>query len=109
MKVVAISDSKGGIYNPDGLSIPQIEEIKQLGKSVQEYSNGQQITNEQLLALDVSILVPAALEQVIHANNASSIQAKVILELANGPVTPEADEILEQKSVVVIPDVLANA
>lgn len=107
-KVVAISDSKGGIYNPNGLDIIQIEQLKESGKSVVDYT-ADKISNEQLLELPVDILVPAALEQVIHAQNANNIQAPIILELANGPITPEADDILSKKNIVVIPDVLANA
>ncbi|MCF7834462.1 Glu/Leu/Phe/Val dehydrogenase [Candidatus Gracilibacteria bacterium] len=108
-KVVAISDSRGGIYNPDGLDVDQIEKLKSENKSVSEYSNASQISNDDLLLLNVDILVPSALEQVIHADNADKIQAKVILELANGPVTPQADKILTSKNIPVLPDVLANA
>lgn len=107
-KVVAISDSKWGIYDANGLDIIQIEQLKEAGKSVIDYA-ADKISNEQLLELQVDILVPAALEQVIHQNNASNIKAPLILELANGPVTPEADNILSQKNIAVIPDVLANA
>jgi glutamate dehydrogenase len=107
-KVVAISDSKWGIYDANGLDIIQIEQLKEAGKSVVDYA-ADKISNEQLLELQVDILVPAALEQVIHQNNASNIKAPLILELANGPVTPEADNILSQKNIAVIPDVLANA
>lgn len=109
-KVVAISDSKGGIYDANGLNIDEIEQLKISGKSVLDYTyTVEKISNEQILELQVDILVPAALEHVIHADNANQIKASLILELANGPVTPEADAILTQKSIVVIPDVLANA
>ncbi len=107
-KVVAISDSKWGIYDAKGLDIIQIEQLKEAGKSVVDYA-ADKISNEQLLELQVDILVPAALEQVIHQGNAANIKAPLILELANGPVTPEADDILSQKNIAVIPDVLANA
>lgn len=109
-KIVAISDSKWAIYNENGLDIPAIETLKKDGKSVMDYVAGcEKLTNDQLLALHVDILVPAALEEVIREDNAPSIQAKIILELANGPVTPAADAILEKNNIVVIPDVLANA
>lgn len=110
IKVVAISDSKGAIYNGDWLDIPAIEMIKKGWKSVVDYCDAcKKLTNEELLTLDVDILVPAALEGVIHEDNAASIQAKLILELANGPVRPAADLILAKNNIVVIPDVLANA
>lgn len=105
---MAISDSKGGIYDANGLDIIQIEQLKEAGKSVTDYA-ADKISNEQLLELQVDILVPAALEQVIHKDNANQIKAPLVLELANGPVTPEADVILSQKNIAVIPDVLANA
>lgn len=109
-KVVAISDSKGAIYNENGLDISAIEILKKDGKSVMDYVAGcEKLTNDQLLALHVDILVPAALEEVIREDNAPSVQAKIVLELANGPVTSAADAILEKNNIVVIPDVLANA
>jgi glutamate dehydrogenase (NADP+) len=98
------------VYCADGLDIPSIEILKKNDKSVIDYAHTcEKITNDQLLALGVDILVPAALEEVIHEDNASTIQAKLILELANGPITPAADAILEKNTIVVIPDVLANA
>lgn len=109
-KVVAISDSKGAVYEPNGLHIPEIEDIKNQWKSVVDYCQScEKLTNDQLLALWVDILVPAALEEVIREDNAATIQAKLILELANGPITPWADAILEKNNIVVMPDVLANA
>jgi len=106
-KVVAISDSKGGILYEDGLNEEVLKVKKETG-SVVNYK-GNKITNEELLELDVDILVPAALENQITEKNADKIKAKVILELANGPTTPEADEILENNGVTVVPDILANA
>jgi len=109
-KIVAISDSKGAIYCADGLDIPAIELLKKDGKSVMDYVLAcERITNDDLLALDVDILVPAALEEVIREDNAHTVKAAIVLELANGPVTPAADAILEKNNITVIPDVLANA
>lgn len=109
-KVVAISDSKWAVYNANGLDLNEIETLKKNGKSVIDYCQWcDKLTNDELLALDVDILVPAALEEVIREDNAGTIKAKLILELANWPITPAADAILEKNNIVVIPDVLANA
>ena len=108
-KVVAVSDSKGGIYSKTGLDINKIIEHKQKNKSVADFPKTKNISNKDLLTLPVSILAPAALENVITINNASNIKAKIILELANGPVTLEASETLTKKDILIIPDVLANA
>lgn len=107
-KVVAISDSSGGVYDPSGLDIPEVLEWKKQGKRLSEFE-GEHISNEELLELDVDVLVPAAIENVIHRNNADKIKAKLIVELANGPTTREADKILVEKGITVVPDVLANA
>ncbi|MCX8158077.1 MAG: Glu/Leu/Phe/Val dehydrogenase [Candidatus Diapherotrites archaeon] len=109
-KVLAVSDSKGGIYNKNGLpSSEKILEHKRNTTSVIGMKNSENITNEELLELDVDILVPAALENAITKKNADNIKAKIILELANGPTTLEADKILFEKGSVVLPDILANA
>ncbi|KAA0003824.1 MAG: Glu/Leu/Phe/Val dehydrogenase [Thermoplasmata archaeon] len=108
-KVVAVSDSKGGIYSEEGFPFNKTMEVKKNTGSVINYEGAKQITNEELLELDVDILVPAALENVIRHDNAERIKAKIILELANGPTTPEADEILHKNGVLVLPDFLANA
>lgn len=108
-KVVALSDSKGALYNEKGLNPIEILAEKQKGKKLSECAKGKAITNEELLELGVDVLVPAALENVIHEKNAANIKAKVVLELANGPTTPEAEEVLVKKDILVIPDVLANA
>ncbi len=97
-KVVAVSNSKGGIYNAKGLDVDKLTD-----------SFKPNITNEELLTLPVNVLVPAALENAITKENADKVRAKVVFEMANGPTTPEADEILERKKIDVIPDVLANA
>lgn len=107
--IVAVSDSKGGIYQAKGLNIGEIIKVKEAKGSVVEYAKGEKISNEELLECDCSILIPSALSGVITKQNASSIKAKIILELANGPTTPEADEMLFAKKVLVLPDILANA
>jgi len=108
-KIVAVSDSKGGIYNKNGLNINEIIKIKNTTKSVLDYKQAENITNTGLLKLQVDILVLAALENQITENNAEEIQAKYILELANGPITYQADKILFSKKTIVIPDVLVNS
>jgi len=109
LKIIAVSDSVGGIYNPLGLDARNVLRFKQQTGSVVGYPGAEVITNEQLLALPCDLLVPAALEGSIHRDNAETIRARVIAEGANGPLTPEADEILECKGVLIVPDVLANA
>ncbi|NPV42964.1 MAG: Glu/Leu/Phe/Val dehydrogenase [Firmicutes bacterium] len=108
-KIVAMSDSKGGIYNPDGIDPDAVLEHKAKTGSVLGFPGSQEISNDELLELDVDILVPAALENVITSKNAANIKAKIIGEGANGPTTPEADKILYEKGILVIPDILANA
>ncbi|HLC93060.1 MAG TPA: Glu/Leu/Phe/Val dehydrogenase [archaeon] len=108
-KVVAVSDSKSGIYEPKGLDVKKILSETAKGKKVHESHSGKKVSNEELLELPVDILVPAAVEDVINSKNMKSIKAKVILEMANGPVTVEADEYLEKKGAVVLPDILANS
>lgn len=108
IKVVAVSDSRGGIYDPNGLDIEQISILKDT-TSIREYGEKYYISNEDLLELDVDVLVPAALENVITAKNADRIKAKIVAEAANGPTTPEADRVLWSHGITVIPDVLANA
>ena len=117
-QVVAVSDSKGGIYAPQGLDIPSVRQYKEASRSIKAaYCEGsvcsimehQTITNEELLALDVDVLIPAALEKQITATNAEQVQAKYIFEVANGPITSAADQILQQKGIYVFPDILVNA
>ncbi len=107
--VVAVSDSKGGVYNKNGLNLEQVCDYKTATRSVVETPDTEGITNEELLELDVDILIAAALENVITEANAPNITAKILAELANGPTTPEADKILYEKGVHVIPDFLCNA
>lgn len=108
-KIVAVSDSKGGIYSEKGLDWKAVLEHKEKTKSVVGFKGSKQISNEELLETDVDVIIPSALENQITEKNADKIKAKIVLELANGPTTPEADKILHKKGVFVIPDFLANA
>lgn len=117
-KIVAVSDSQGGIYSPDGFDVPSLIHMKNLSRRVRAvYCNGtvcedidaDHITNEELLELDVELLIPAALEDQITIENANNIKAPYILELANGPISSDADKILIDAGKVIIPDILANA
>jgi glutamate dehydrogenase (NAD(P)+) len=108
-KVVAISDSKSALYNPGGLDVPALLDRVRSGQPASSHPGGEKLTNAQLLELPVDILVPAALENQITADNAGRIRARIIAEGANGPVTPAADRILHEKGVVLLPDILANA
>jgi glutamate dehydrogenase (NAD(P)+) len=108
-KVVAVSDVRGGIYNPNGLNIPALLHCAGRDGCLQAYRDAELITNEELLELPCDVLVPAALHGVITGHNAERIQARIIVEAANGPVTPDADEILDDKGILVVPDILANA
>lgn len=117
-KVVAVSDSKGGIYNKSGLNIPDVQQFKQTHRemkdvycadSVCSVASTDILTNEEILSLNVDILIPAALENQITKENANSIRAKYIFEVANGPITADADAILEEKGISVFPDILVNA
>jgi len=109
MKVVAISDSRGGIVNWNGLASAETTAHKANTGAVAGFPGADSISNSELLELDVAVLFPSALENVITAQNASQIKAKIVAELANGPTTPEADDILYQNGVYVIPDFLCNA
>jgi glutamate dehydrogenase (NAD(P)+) len=109
LKLVAASDSKGGIYNPKGFDPKQVVEFKLRTGSLQGFPEAEAISNEELLQSNVTVLFPSALENVITDRNADKIRCKISCELANGPTTPEADEILHQKKVFVLPDFLANA
>ena len=109
LKVVAVSDSKGGIYNANGLDYEKVLAHKAKTGSVVNFPGCKNITNDELLVLDVTVLIPAALENAINESNAESVKAKFIAELANGPTTPEADKVLYDKGAYVIPDFLCNA
>lgn len=108
VKVVAVSDVKGAIYNADGLDCCDVEKFAQANGSVVGYPGAQVITNAELLALEVTILSPCAMELQITKDNAANVKAQIVAEGANGPTTPEADEILSAKGVFVVPDILAN-
>ena len=107
-KIVAVSDFKGGIYNPEGINISKLCKHIKENKFVSDFMPSEKITNEELLCLDVDVLCPCALDQVIHSKNMKDIRASIIVEGANGPVTPEALEYLSQKDILVVPDILAN-
>jgi glutamate dehydrogenase (NAD(P)+) len=108
VRVVAVSDTQGGIHQKKGLSVQDLFATKER-KGTVTASKGDRISNEELLELPVDILVPAALEGVITRKNASRIKARIVAEAANGPTTPDADDVLHKKGTVVIPDILANA
>jgi len=108
-KIVALSDSKGGVYNENGIILSEAAAHKKKTGSLQGLASSKNITNGELLELDVDVLVPAALENVFTAENAEKIKAKMIFEMANGPTTPEAEEILNKNKKVIIPDILANS
>jgi len=107
--VVAVSDTKGGIYNPKGINPVQVFEHKKKAGSVLGFKGSKQVTNEELLELPCDILVPAAFENQITRVNADNIKARVVAEAANAPTTPKADKMLNEKKVFVIPDILDNS
>jgi glutamate dehydrogenase (NAD(P)+) len=107
--VVALSDSRGGVYNGRGIDVPAALAHKQETGSLQGLRGTEPISNEELILLDCDVLAPSALEQVITAENADQVRARIVLECANGPTTPAADDILEERGVLILPDVLANA
>jgi glutamate dehydrogenase (NAD(P)+) len=108
-KVVAVSDITGGLYNADGLDIAALEAWKLDHRDLAGCPLGEAISNAELLSLPVDILIPAAMEKQITEANAADVRAKLIIEGANGPITPEGDRILHEKGCLVVPDVLANA
>jgi glutamate dehydrogenase (NAD(P)+) len=109
VRVVAVSDVKGGILQENGLDVQAVYDHLQATRSVVGAPDTHSITNEDLLELDVDVLIPAALDRVVNSSNADRIKARVIVEAANHPITPAADAVLHSKGVVVIPDILANA
>jgi len=108
-RVIAVSDSKGGIYNPKGLDVPRLLRERLAGGILPDYGDADRISQAELLALECDVLIPAALGGQITAANAPTVRARIIAEGANGPTTPEADQILREQKVLVLPDILANA
>lgn len=108
-KVVAVSDSKGVIYNKDGLDIGKVMEIKKETRAVKNYKPGEVLSNEKIFELEVDVLIPAALADVIHENNWQNVKAKLIVEGANIPMRPEIENKLSDKGVLIVPDFVANA
>ena len=108
-KVVGVSDWKGGVYNEQGLDVAELLKHAAQHKTVDGFPGGTELTNEDLLALDVDVLIPAALENQITEDNAAAVRAKIVVEGANGPTTPEAHQMLHDRGVFVVPDILANA
>ncbi len=107
--IVAVSDARGGVASPEGLDVPKLVEHAQRTRTVVGFPGADAITNEELLVLDVDVLVPAALGGVITEANARDVRARIVLEAANAPTTPKADEILGQRGVTVLPDIYVNA
>lgn len=107
--VVGVSDVDGGLYDPKGLDVPALVDYQKVHGSLRGYNKAELVTNADLLTLPCDVLIPAAMEGQIHAGNAHMIQARFIIEGANGPTTPEADDILNDKGVYIVPDILANS
>jgi glutamate dehydrogenase (NAD(P)+) len=108
-KVIAVSDSKGGIFNPHGLDLNEVDMFKDRTGSVVDFPMAENVSNEELLELDCDILIPAAMENQIGAHNATRIKARLVAEAANGPTSPEADKILLDRGIFLLPDIFANA
>ncbi|MFW6449926.1 MAG: Glu/Leu/Phe/Val family dehydrogenase [Nanoarchaeota archaeon] len=108
-KVIAVSDSKGAVYNPNGFDIEKLIEYKNKNGELSGYRNAKEISHEELLALDADVLGLAALSGTITENNAGNVKAKLVVELANGPVTSEAEKIMLKNNTIILPDILANA
>jgi glutamate dehydrogenase (NAD(P)+) len=108
-KIVAVSDSRGGVANPKGLDVAKLIAFKQETGTVSGFSGGEKASNKEVLEYECDVLVPAALEKVITKENAPRIRAKIVAEAANGPTLPEADDILFERGIMVLPDILANA
>jgi len=108
-KIIAISDVNGGLFDPEGLDVNSLIEYNQKNKTIKGFSQGKTISNDEILNVECDFLIPAALGGVIHKMNVDKLNCKVIIEAANGPVTPPADDILFEKGIHVIPDILTNA
>jgi len=108
-RIVGVSDVTGGLYNPEGLSPLGLLAQREKGGSLSDYEGGEPVSNQELLELDCDVLVPAAIEGQLTDENADNVKASVIVEGANGPTTPEADDIFHDRGILVVPDILANA
>ncbi|PVU73597.1 glutamate dehydrogenase [Sulfolobales archaeon SCGC AB-777_J03] len=108
-KVIGVSDSKGGVIDPEGLDYNELLNVKRATGSVMNFPKGKKVTNDELLTSECDILIPAALENVIHRGNAEKVKAKLIVEAANGPLTADADLTMKRRGIPVVPDILANA
>lgn len=108
-KVLAVSDSRGGIVDENGLDAEEVLAFKSENRTVVGFKGAKKVTNDELLGLDVDVLIPAGIENALTSKTAGTVKAKIVLELANGPTTPEGDDILEKNGVLVLPDFLANA
>jgi glutamate dehydrogenase (NAD(P)+) len=108
-RVVAVSDVQGGTYNPKGLDLPALLAMQRAGQWVRQHPGGEPVTNEELLGLPCEVLIPAALGGQLTSANAGAVQARLVVEGANGPATAEADRLLRSRGVFIIPDILANA
>jgi glutamate dehydrogenase/leucine dehydrogenase len=108
-KVIAVSDTQGAIINKNGFSVNELIKFKLENKSIHDFPGSTEISNDELLTTECTILIPAALENQITKDNASKIKTKIVAEAANGPTTPEADQIFYESNILVIPDVLANS
>ena len=108
-KIVAVSDVGGGVYNDAGLDVEKLVKHEEESESISSFPGGDTIGNDELLEVDCDMLIPAAIHGVINTNNADKVRAKVIIEAANGPTTPAADALLNDKATLVVPDILANS
>jgi glutamate dehydrogenase (NAD(P)+) len=108
-KIIAVADHTGGVSNDEGLDVPALDAWVIEHGGVKGFSGGEAFENTEIITWDADVLVPAALEEAIHKDNAADVRASIIVEGANGPTTPEADRILHEKGVLIIPDILANA
>jgi glutamate dehydrogenase (NAD(P)+) len=108
-KIVAITDWRGGVYNPKGLDVPALIDYTRQHKTVDAFPGAQRVSNHEFFALEVDVLIPAAIENQITVDNAGSIKAKLIVEGANGPTTPEAHRRLHERGILIVPDILANS
>jgi glutamate dehydrogenase (NAD(P)+) len=108
-KIIAVSDVTGGVHDPNGLDVPSLFDYNYEHRTIDGCGQGQKLTNEELLALECDYLIPAALGGAINEKNVDTINCKIVIEAANGPVTPEAADVLWSKKVPIIPDILTNA